>query len=367
MYLEKIILSNFKNIASCEVTFSPNLNVICGNNGEGKTNFLDAIHYLSMTKSFSNSSDKFTYSYDAEQCTLFGNYFLKGQKEKIAIKVRAKGDKIVKRNDKSYPKISEHIGLLPVVMISPSDTALINASGEDRRRFLNMILSQLDSKYLKSLQSYNRVLVQRNHCLKIPNPSWLLIDTFSEKLAKDADYIYLKRKELIEKLSIGLKDYYSIISGNKEQVYMSYTSDLNKATLLDLLENNKERDTILKYTSCGVQRDDISFVMNDYPLKKCASQGQQKSFLISLKMSQYSLMKEQYGFRPILLLDDVFDKLDASRVKFLINMVAEEGFGQIFITDSNKVRIAKLVNSITDENKFFLVRNGEIEETTEID
>lgn len=363
MYIKRLILSNFKNIASADLAFSPKINCIYGDNGEGKTNLLDAVHYLSMTKSFLQSSDRFTYSYGTSEAALCGLYQKGEYEDKIAISVRSSGEKVVKKNDKAYTRISEHIGCIPVVVISPSDTSLIHDSGEERRRFMNVVLSQTDPQYLRSIQSYNRVLQQRNKLLKGDvAPSKILLEAFSLQLNRDADYIYTKRGELADELNVLAAEFYDKLSDGKESVSLEYTSDLKKGGMSELLDASYQRDVILKYTSVGVQRDDYEFLMNGYPIKKCSSQGQQKTFLISLKLAQLSMMRKRYGFSPILLLDDVFDKLDMRRVELLINMVSQEGFGQLFVTDSNKVRVSDLVRKLDSESRFYTVKKGEFEE-----
>ena len=363
MHIKTLTLSNFKNIASAQLEFSPNINCIWGDNGEGKTNLLDAVHYLSMTKSFLQSSDRFTYTYGESEAILCGHYDVDGYDEKIAISVKSSGDKTVKKNDKQYTKISEHIGHIPVVVISPSDTSLIHDSGEERRRFMNIVLSQTDQPYLRAMQSYNRVLQQRNKLLKSDTPpSQILLEAFSGQLGRDAGYIHQKRGELAAELNSLASEFYTLLSDGKESVSLEYTSDLNKGTMQELLEGSYHRDTILKYTSVGIQRDDFDFLMNGYPIKKCSSQGQQKTFLISLKLAQLSMMRKRYGFSPILLLDDVFDKLDMKRVEQLINMVSKEGFGQLFVTDSNKVRISDLVRKLDSQSRFYTVSKGQFTE-----
>lgn len=366
MYLKRLILSNFKNILSADLSFSPKINCIYGDNGEGKTNLLDAIYYLSMTKSFLFSSDHFAYTHGSSEAALHGVYDLSGAEEKISMAIRSSGEKVVKRNGKTYQRISEHIGLLPVVIISPSDTSLIMDSGEERRRFMNIFLSQTDKEYLRCTMSYNRALLQRNKLLKgDAAPSQILLDVFSEKMDHDAAYIYSCRKQLAQTLTEVASRFYSELSGGKEHVSMEYVSDLNKATMKELLSKSLERDMLFKYTTTGIQRDDLSFLIEEHPMKKCASQGQQKSFLISLKLAQLSIMRSIYGYSPILLLDDVFDKLDMKRVGYLINMVAKEDFGQIFITDSNKVRISEIVRSLDKESKFYNVTGGVFDGKTE--
>ncbi|MFA6676209.1 MAG: DNA replication and repair protein RecF [Bacteroidales bacterium] len=361
MFLQRITLTDFKNIEKADLEFSSNVNCICGNNGEGKTNLLDAIYYLSMTKCFTVSSDVFTLRDGTNESILYGNYIKDELEEKIAISVRRKGEKVIKRNSKKYARKSDHVGLIPVVVVSPSDTSLINDSGEERRKFMNAILSQTDHLYLRAVQAYNRIISQRNKVLKDNNPSEFLLDTLSDQLSKEASYIYEKRKSLIKSLSEEVTEYYKELSGDRENINMKYSSDLDKGSLKDILQKSKQRDKILQYTSQGIQRDDIIFEMKGFPMKKTASQGQQKSFLIAIKLAQFSFMKKLYGFSPILLLDDVFDKLDIRRVENLIKMVASNGFGQIFITDSNKVRLTSIVKEITSENKFFMVKEGQFE------
>lgn len=363
MYIKRLILSNFKNIPSADLLFSPGINCIYGDNGEGKTNLLDAVHYLSMTKSFLQSSDRFTYSYGASEATLHGLYQRDGYEDRIAVSVKSSGEKTVKKNDKNYSRISEHIGCIPVVVISPSDTSLIHDSGEERRRFMNVVLSQTDPQYLRAMQSYNRVLQQRNKLLKGESaPSRILLEAFSAQMNRDADYIYSRRGELAVELNTLAAQFYEKLSDGKECVSLEYSSDLKKGCMADLLDASYQRDVVLKYTSVGVQRDDYEFLMNGYPIKRCSSQGQQKTFLISLKLAQLSMMRQRYGYSPILLLDDVFDKLDMKRVELLINMVTQEGFGQLFVTDSNKVRISDMVKKLDSESRFYTVKKGQFEE-----
>lgn len=365
MYLKRLILSNFKNIVSADLYFSQKINCIYGDNGEGKTNLLDAIYYLSVTKSFLLPTDQFVYRHGASDASLYGLYDLSGVEERISIGLKTSSDKILKRNGKNYTKISDHIGLIPIVIISPSDTSLIHYSAEERRRFMNIILSQTDREYLHSMQAYNKVLLQRNRLLKNSDVSSIVMDAFSSQMKQYSDYIYKRRKDFIEFISPIVQEFYAVISGGKESVSLEYVSDLDRGSVTELLEKAKERDLMLKYTTVGIHRDDILFNLDGAPMKKCSSQGQQKSFLISLKMAQLSQMRHIYGFPPILLLDDVFDKLDMKRVEFLLGMVAKEDFGQIFITDSNKVRISQIVSALSSECSFFNVTNGVFEKISE--
>ena len=360
MYIKSIVVSNFKNLRNVKLDFSKNINCITGNNGTGKTNLLDAVYYLSMTKSYFSSSDRFTYTHGEDQTALHATYQLDdGTEDRVSIYLKKNGSKQVKRNDKVYSRLSEHLGRYPVVMVSPYDTSLINDAAEDRRRFIDMMLSQVDKEYLKRLQTYNHLLYQRNSFLKMPYPTDDLLDTISEQLAYNAVYIYEKRAELTLQLQETVREYYSLIATEREEVSMAYRSDLSKGNLVDLLAQSKERDKFLKYTSVGVHRDDISFLLSDFPIKGCGSQGQQKSFLIALKMAQYTIMKKMCGVAPILLLDDLFDKLDMDRISHLLKIVAGDSFGQIFISDSNKVRTDRLVENVTDDHKRFIMENGE--------
>lgn len=359
MYLKRVAITNFKNIQEAHLEFSSKINCISGNNGEGKTNLLDAIYYLSMTKSFFLSSDAFTFTFEKDFCALNGSYVCADNTEdNVSIGLKKEGDKVVKRNGKAYKRIAEHIGLYPIVMVSPADTILVSGAGEERRRFLNIILSQLDKEYLKKAQAYNQLILQRNKLLKMPNLSFDLLETIDLQLSINASYIFEKRKELCENLKGRVAEFYAKLSGEKEKIDMEYISDLRKSDLFSLLSGVRERDLFLKHTSVGVHKDDVEFILNGMPLKKCGSQGQQKSFLISLKLAQFEIMQQLHGVAPILLLDDVFDKLDIQRVEFLLSLVSNDNFGQIFISDSNKIRMQSIVERFTDECKTFEVTGG---------
>lgn len=358
-YLKKVVISDFRNISLQELEFSPNMNCICGNNGEGKTNLLDAIYYLSMTKSAFAASDRYIVRHGASEFSLLGTYQMEnGISSKVSISTSSKGEKKLRRDDKPYPKMSAHIGQIPVVMVSPSDTSLVSESGEERRRFINSVLSQMDQVYLSNMQQYNRLLQQRNKLLKEYNAEKELFEVIDLQMSALAQPIYQARKDFAEALSPVVSEFYSRLSGDMESVSVSYHSDLSDASLDVLLAESFEKDRILKYTSAGVQRDDFIFEMNGHQIRRCGSQGQQKSFLVSLKFAQYELMKNCYGFPPVLLLDDVFDKLDMNRISNLLQMVSGESFGQIFISDSNKVRMAGIVDKLTSDRAYFEARSG---------
>lgn len=358
--LEKITVADFRNIRLQELEFSPNLNCISGNNGEGKTNLLDAIYYLSMTKSAFSATDRYNFRYGTSSFSICGTYLMPNSLEsRFSIQVDLTGEKKVRRDDKPYGKVSSHIGVLPVVMVSPEDISLISESGEERRRFVNSVLSQMDREYLVSLQQYNRLLQQRNRMLKDLQADRDLLSVFDSRLQAYAEPVHEARKKFTDDIRPVISEYYRMLSGGSEQVDVRYRSDLEKGALTDLLASSYEKDRILKYTSAGIQRDDFEFSMNGWPIRKCGSQGQQKSFLVSLKFAQYEIMKRCCGFAPLLLLDDVFDKLDMNRISNLLSMVSGSDFGQIFITDSNKVRMAGIVDRITEDRAYFEVSAGE--------
>lgn len=352
--LEKIVISDFRNIQLQEIEFSPNVNCISGNNGEGKTNLLDAIHYLSMTKSAFASSDRFSFRHGTDEFSLSGTYRMEnGLSSRFAMKMTSKGEKKVRRDDKLYNKVSDHVGLLPIVMVSPSDISMVSESGDERRRFVNSVISQMDREYMSALQQYNRLLLQRNRMLKDSEPDRPLMEIIDMRMAGYAEPVYQARRKFVEELRPLVSEYYKAISGDSELVDIVYDSELSKASLDMLMAASYDKDRALRYTSSGVQRDDFMFVMNGHPIRRCGSQGQQKSFLVALKFAQYEIMKRKYGFAPILLLDDVFDKLDMGRISNLLQMVASNDFGQIFITDSNKVRMAGIVDGLTRDRAYF--------------
>ena len=357
--LETIVVSDFRNIALQDLEFSPNINCISGNNGEGKTNLLDAIYYLSMTKSAFGTQDKYNFRHGTEAFSIAGTYLMhNGLQSKFALQVTTKGEKKIKRDDKQYSKISEHIGVLPVVLVSPYDSTLVSDSGEERRRFINSVLSQMDREYMASLQQYNRLLLQRNRMLKEDYPDKDYLSVIDIRMSALSIPIYNMRKEFAEALSPVVSSFYKTLSDGSESVSIEYDSQLEKASLAELLDQSFEKDRVFKYTTVGIQRDDFNFLMDGHPIRRCGSQGQQKSFLLSLKLAQYEIMRENYGFPPLLLLDDAFDKLDMTRVANLLKMVTSNDFGQIFITDSNKVRMAGIVDRLTADRVYFETHAG---------
>lgn len=356
--LEKIVISDFRNIVLQELEFSPNINCISGNNGEGKTNLIDAIWYLSMTKSAFAASDKFNFRHGTEEFAISGTYRMEnGLVSRFAIQM-TRGEKKLKRDDKPYTRISDHVGVLPVVMVSPSDTSLVSDSGEERRRFVNAVLSQMDREYLSALQQYNRLLAQRNKILKDQIPDRSLLEVIDMRMSALAVPIYEARLNFVRDLNPVVSEYYRALSGGSEQVSIEYVSELSKGPLEEIMAASFERDMALRYTGSGIHRDDFAFSMDGWPIRRHGSQGQQKSFLVSLKFAQYEIMKRNCGFAPLLLLDDVFDKLDMRRIANLLAMVSGQDFGQIFITDSNKVRMAGIVDGLTQDRAYFETAGG---------
>ncbi len=357
--LDKIVIRDFRNIALQEIGFSPNINCISGGNGEGKTNLLDAVWYLSMTKSAFSASDRYNFRHGASTFAISGVYDMgDGLKSRFSIQVGESGEKRVRRDDKPYGKISEHIGALPIVMVSPADISLVSESGDERRRFVNSVLSQMDREYLNSVQQYNRLLLQRNRLLRDGCTDEGLLDTFDARLSALAEPVSKRRAAFCSSLVPLVRGYYAQISGDREQIGIEYRSDLQDGRLGDILKARRERDRLLKFTGAGIQRDDFIFTMNSHPIRRCGSQGQQKSFIVALKFAQYELMKLSCGCRPMMLLDDLFDKLDPSRVGNLLSMVSDSGFGQIFITDSDKVRTRGIVDAVTSDRVYLKAEGG---------
>src|SRR5690606_22259864 len=347
MLLKKISLINYKNFTSRTFEFNSKINCLVGNNGMGKTNVLDAIYYLSFGKSYFNPIATQNIKHGEEFFVIDGEFEKNGREEKIICSFKKGQKKIIKRNGKAYEKFSEHVGFLPLVIISPADRDLITEGSETRRKFIDSVISQSDRTYLKFLINYNKTLVQRNSLLKY----FALNNTFdsetlsiyNEQLNEFADYIFKARKDFLEIFIPIFKNAYEVISGGKETVNLVYESHLFDNDLKTLLEQNLNKDRALQYTSTGIHKDDLGFEIEQFPVKKFGSQGQQKSFLIALKLAQFEFIKEQAGVTPILLLDDIFDKLDENRVSHIIKMVNKEEFGQIFISDTHPERTEAVI------------------------
>lgn len=363
MHLERLSIVNFKNIREAQVDISVGITCFTGDNGTGKTNIMDAIYFLSMGKSAFNLTDSQCTTHNEPLFALSAKYLTHdGRTESVTCAYKRGQTKKLSRGGKEYEKLSDHIGLIPIVLITPSDTSLINDSGEERRKYINTLISQLDREYLNSLIRYNRLLAERNKLLKEPSTRGFdeVLDVMDMQLAPLGTAIHARRKEFIEKIAPLAASYYEILSGDKEKVEIEYRSTLNDASFEEILREAGQRDRINMYTTNGIHRDDIKMSIDSYPLRKYGSQGQQKSFLIALKLAQYDIVASHGKTKPILLLDDIFDKLDMERVKSLIDIVAGENFSQIFITDCNKVRLENILSDKGCGYTMFNVSEGEI-------
>lgn len=357
MFTKTLKIINFKNHSEKSFDFSSEINCFVGNNGAGKTNILDALHYISMGKSFLGNSDFQNIKEDENFFSIESE--IKGEEKNDIIKILLQKEtkKIIKKNEKTYERMADHIGFLPSVMISPYDANLISDGGESRRKFLDAMISQTDSEYLFNLIQYQKTLQQRNALLKYfqKNRTFDIdsLEIYNEPITKFGTQIFKKRQLFVEAILPTIQHFYTIISKGNEKVTVIYESDLNEDNFENLLTKNLEKDRQLTYTSKGIHKDDLRFEMNGNLIKKFGSQGQQKSFLIALKLAQIKRIKEITNKNPILLLDDIFDKLDDNRVSQLIELVNEQNFGQIFITDTHKERTESVVKRINEESKIF--------------
>lgn len=359
MIIKNLKIFNFKNHSEESFDFSPEINCFVGNNGAGKTNILDALHYLSMAKSFLGNLDAQNILHESDFFAIEAE--IQGDEKNDIIKVQLpkEGKKIIKKNDKTYERIADHIGFLPSVMISPYDANLISDGSESRRKFLDAMISQTDSDYLFALIQYQKTLQQRNALLKYfaKNRTFDLdsLEIYNEPLTKFGTQIFEKRQRFVASILPTIQHFYEIISKGNEKVTVIYESNLNEQNFEEILSENLEKDRVLTYTSRGIHKDDLRFEMNENLIKKFGSQGQQKSFLIALKLAQIKRIKDITNKNPILLLDDIFDKLDDNRVSQLIELVNQQNFGQIFITDTHRERTESVVKRINEESKIFQI------------
>lgn len=364
MFLRQLSLINFKNYAEFEAVFSEKINCFVGNNGVGKTNLLDAIHYLSFCKSFFNSIDSQNIKHNEDFFLLNGHFDRFEEHAEVYCGLKRNQKKVFKKNKKEYERLSEHIGQFPLVMISPSDSELINDSSEVRRKFLDGIISQYDKVYLDKLISYNQVLKQRNALLKqfYENRSFdsETIDIWDTQLVMYGNSVLEIRLQFLKEFIPLFNSYYQFISNSKEQVALDYENSLGEKDFKTALITSLARDRAVNYTTVGPHKDDLEFTLSNFSLKKFASQGQQKSYLLALKLAQFEFIKEQKNTKPLLLLDDVYDKLDEERFTRLLELVSSDKFGQVFITDTHPERIEQLLNKKQIENKIFIVGEGNV-------
>jgi len=357
MYLQKLSVVNYKNIADQVFDFEEKINCFVGSNGIGKTNVMDAIYHLSFAKSYFSSVAIHNIRHDESFFMLEGCYRINNRDEVIVCSFKKGQKKVVKHNGKPYKKFSNHIGKFPLVIISPSDRDLIVEGSEIRRKFIDNIISQQNQTYLKTLISYNKVLLQRNALLKFFALNRTFDDTsvkvYNEQLVEYGEFIYNERKNFLAVFIPIFNNHYKIISNGKESVNLIYKSQLDESNFSELLEKSIEKDRILQYTSIGVHKDDLLFEIATHPIKKFGSQGQQKSYLIALKLAQFDFIKQKSKVIPILLLDDIFDKLDEYRVSQLISLVNQDHFGQLFITDTHAKRTEDVVKRINKAYRMF--------------
>lgn len=381
MIIEKLSLINYKNIREASLELSPKINCFIGSNGAGKTNILDAVYYLSFCHSANNPVDSQVIRHGEEFLMIEGRYS-GGMKAEgggntapamtITCGLKRGQKKHFKRDKKEYKRLSEHIGLIPVVMVSPSDTLLIEGGSEERRRLMDMVISQYDRSYIEALNRYTKALQQRNTMLKAeqePDPEVLAL--WEEQMAATGEEIYSKREALVSGLTPVFQQYYERISGNRERVALTYVSHCQRGPLLEVIQRDRMKDRAVGYSLHGIHRDDLEFSLGGHLMKREGSQGQNKTFVVSLKLAQFGFLK-QVGIAdssrqttPLLLLDDIFDKLDAQRVEQIVALVASDEFGQIFITDTNREHLDQILSASSHDYRIFHVDNGEVKVRSE--
>ncbi len=368
MYLRNLSITQFKNIGFSDTSFSSSLNCFVGYNGSGKTNILDAIYYLSLTKSATMTTDGRCVMHDQDFFILKGHYqgHHNDNPQSVTVSYQPQKGKKVMFANKEYPRISEHIGRFPLVMITPSESVLISDSAEYRRKFINTFFSQIDGEYLTAMMKYNGLLSQRNALLKTSGVNITMLNIYTEQLSEVAGLIYGLRDKYIKDLAPIVMEYYGIISGGREQIEVEYSSKLHEGTMMELLSERIDKDIARGYTTVGVHRDDVIFKMDGHQIRAFGSQGQQKSLLIAIKLAEAKFTSQKSGKKAILLLDDVFDKLDQTRVKNLVGLVSGEEFGQIFITDASKTKLGSIIEQFDADYKIFEVDGGEIIEQSKL-
>jgi len=362
LILERLSIINYKNIQEATLELSSKINCFIGHNGAGKTNVLDAVYFLSFCHSAQTTQDSLVIRHDQDFFMLEGKY----EDFTIHCGMKRGGKKVVRRDKKAYQRLSEHIGLIPIVLVSPSDILLIEGSSEERRRLMDVVISQQDPTYIESLNRYNKALQQRNAMLKIedmePDPE--LMGLWEEQMAREGEAIYQKRQAFVEQLTPLFQQYYETISGGREQVSLRYTSHCQRGPLLEVIQRDRFKDRAVGYSLHGIHRDDLEIMLDGHPMRREGSQGQQKTFVIALKLAQFEFLKRANSqTTPLLLLDDIFDKLDAQRVEQIIQLVASEQFGQIFITDTNRDHIDQILSKGDFDYKLYNVTNGVISTT----
>lgn len=363
LYLESLQLTQFKNYSAQKLVCSQQLNCLVGANGAGKTNLLEAIYYLCMGKSYFSTLDRYLIQHDTDFFRLHGQFRRAGKREDLVVKYQLNKRKVLERNGVAYQRIAEHVGRYPVVIIVPDDTDLIQEGSETRRRFLDNTLSQIDQQYLRQLLQYNRILKQRNALLKQyegRKPPDSLLEVYDAQLAEPASFIYQRRHDFLQTFTRSLQRSYGAISAEREIVNCRYRSHLAERSIAEVLRERREKDLILQRTTGGIHRDELLFTMNDQPLRRVASQGQRKSFVLALKLAQYQILQEKQGLSPLLLLDDIFDKLDQQRVRQLLELILQKEYGQTFISDTDPGRVEALAEALQADFQSFQIADGAV-------
>ena len=361
MRLNSLTILNYKNIREAELVFSPKINCFIGNNGMGKTNILDAIYFLSFCKSHSNSIDSQNILHNSEFCLIQGKYQLGDTTEDVYCGIKPRQKKQFKRNKKEYDRLSDHIGLLPLVLVSPNDSVLISEGSDERRKFVDGVISQYNKTYLNQLLQYNNALKQRNAIIKSEGPiDESLLEIWEDQMALFGNYIYEQRKQFIDEFVPVFQNFYAYISDGNEQISLTYHSQHDEQDIKTRMMATRDRDRILGYSTQGIHKDELEMLLENYPIKRVGSQGQNKTYLISLKLAQFDFLKRTHKLSPLLLLDDIFDKLDSRRVKRIVELVSAETFGQIFITDTNREHLDLILQQLGQDAAIFRVENGEI-------
>jgi len=370
LQLSRLKIINFKNYESQTLDFSPRLNCLTGLNGMGKTNVLDAVFFVCLCKSHSGLNDRNLVRHGEDFFRLEAQFKSGKEKSKVVAKYQLGGRKEFERNGNAVERLSDHIGQFPVVMIAPDDVSLVQEGSEDRRRFLDTTLSQISADYLRNLVQYNALLKQRNALLKLffeqRRFDSVLLESIDRQMPGPAKALYEQRSSFVEQFKPYFADFYAAISGSREAVDMTYQSDLSKGVLDELFQQSLEKDRVLQRSTVGPHRDDLLLFMDGLPVKKFASQGQLKSYLLALRLAQYEVLRQQIGQTPILLLDDIFDKLDETRVRQLVGLLIERDFGQVFVTDTQRSRMESVVSSFDGAYKMCEVDNAVVQEVTSI-
>ena len=368
MILNKISVVNFKNIRTASLDFSPKLNCLIGSNGMGKTNILDAVYYLSFCRSAFNPVDSQVITHGEEFMVLEGNYSSdNGDIENIYCGMKKGNRKHFKRNKKEYKRLSQHIGLIPIIFISPADSTLIDGSSEERRRLMDMVIAQYDNAYMDHLSAYNKALQQRNALLKMEEePDITLMEIWENQMAEAGEAVYRKRDAFIKELVPVFQNIYSSIAGIQEEVSLKYVSHCQRGPLLEIIQRDRFKDRAVGYSLHGIHRDDLEMLLGGFQMRREGSQGQTKTFSLALKLAQFNfLCRTNSATTPILLLDDIFDKLDAQRVKKIVQLVADDHYGQIFITDTNREHLDNILMHTALDYKIFEVIDGDIRQKME--